>query len=80
MAVVDGDRVEVRYRAVRRLVGDLRSMGVTNIHAQRPRQPLNRRALAAAEQAFHDVGTDGRTAEVFEILHFSAWKGSPRLG
>ncbi len=80
MAVVDVDRVEVRYRAFRRLVGDLRAMGVTNILAQRPRQPLNRRALAAAEQAFHDAGTNGRTAEVFEILHFSACKGSPRLG
>ena len=80
MTVVDVDRVEVRYRAFRRLVGDLRAMGVTNILAQRPRQPLNRRALAAAEQAFHDAGTDGRTAEVFEILHFSACIGSPRLG
>lgn len=76
MPVVDVDRVEVRYRDLRRLVNDIRAMGATNVLSERPRSFLSHSAYRAARQAFEESGTDGRTTEVFEILHFAAWKGS----
>jgi len=79
MPVVDVDRVEVRYRDLQRLVNDLRAMGATNVLIERPRRFLSGSAYLAARQAFEEKGTDGRTAEVFEILHFAAWKGSEEV-
>lgn len=73
MPVVDVERVRVAYRSFRRLVGDLRGMGVTNILSARSRTPLTRAALAAAERDFENMGEDGRTTETFELLHFAAW-------
>lgn len=72
MPVVDVDRVAVGYRDFRQLVGDLRGMGATNILTNRSRQPLNRAALAAAEEDFKP-DTNERTIETFELLHFAAW-------
>jgi hypothetical protein len=72
MPVVDVDRVSVGYPDFRKLVGDLRAMGATNILSSRSRQPLNRAALAAAEEDFTS-GTSARTIETFELLHFAAW-------
>jgi len=80
MPVVDVDRVEVRYPSLDRLVNDLRRMGATNILAQRSKAPLSRAARRAARTAFGDAGTDGRTAETFEILHFAAWKRAAQEG
>ena len=71
--VVDIDRVQVVYTSFGRLVADLRRMGATNLLKARSRQPLSRRALAAAEQTFSRAGNDGRTTETFELLHFAAW-------
>jgi NADH dehydrogenase [ubiquinone] 1 alpha subcomplex assembly factor 5 len=79
MPVVDVDRVEVRYRGLRRLVNDLRAMGATNVLTERPRRFLSAAAYRAARQAFADKAADGRTTEVFEILHFAAWKGSQEV-
>jgi len=79
MPVVDVDRVEVRYRDLARLVNDLRAMGATNVLTERPRRSMSASAYRAARQAFADQATDGRTTEVFEILHFAAWKGSPEV-
>jgi len=75
MPVVDVDRIEVRYRTLATLVSDLRAMGATNVLERRSRTPLLRGAYCAAHRAFETAGTDGRTAEIFEILHFAAWKG-----
>lgn len=70
--VVDVDRVSVSYASLGRLVGDLRSMGSTNI--LRSRVPsLTRAQLGAAARAFAQAGDGGRTTETFEILHFAAW-------
>jgi hypothetical protein len=80
MPVVDVDRVEVRYPSLDRLVNDLRAMGATNILAQRSREPLSRSAWRAARHAFGQAGTDARTAETFEILHFAAWKHAAQEG
>jgi hypothetical protein len=73
MPVVDVERIRASYRSLRHLVADLRRMGATNILRSRSRSPLTRSGLAAAEQAFKDMGTEGRTTEKFEILHFAAW-------
>jgi hypothetical protein len=72
MPVVDVDRVQVAYRDFRQLVSDLRGMGATNILSSRSRQPLDRAALAAAEEDFNSA-TGERTIETFELLHFAAW-------
>ena len=77
MPVVDVERVRVAYRSFRDLISDLRGMGATNVLNARSRTPLNRAALAAAEREFARDSEDGRTTELFELLHFAAW--SPRL-
>lgn len=75
--VVDVDRVTVLYPSFRRLIGDLRAMGATNILAERPRF-IGRDALAAAGAAFAEAGVGERTPEIFEILHFAAWAPKER--
>lgn len=70
--VVDVDRVSVFYRSLDRLVGDLRAMGATNVLAARPRF-IGRVAREAATTAFAAAGDEGRTQEIFEIIHFAAW-------
>lgn len=71
--VVDIDRVAVSYPSLERLVGDLRAMGTTSVLTARPRF-IGKAAHAAASQAFADLGTEGRTTETFEILHFVGWQ------
>jgi SAM-dependent methyltransferase len=70
--VVDVDRVDLAYRSLDRLVGDLRAMGSTNVLNSRARRPLTRQAIDAARSAFLE-GAD-RATEKVEILHFAAWK------
>lgn len=72
MPVVDVDRVRLRYLDFDALVRDLRSMGATSVLAQRP-PPLSRAELQHCRQAFADRGSDGRTEEIVEILHFLGW-------
>jgi SAM-dependent methyltransferase len=76
MPVVDIDRMRVAYGHLRDLIADLRGMAATNILTARPRTPLTRAAMAAAEAEFTSSGADSRTTEVFEILHFAAWTAS----
>jgi len=71
--VVDVDRVNVRYRHFSGLIADLRSMGATNVLAERPRRGLSRQAAAAATAEFAAAGDGERTTETFELLHFAAW-------
>jgi NADH dehydrogenase [ubiquinone] 1 alpha subcomplex assembly factor 5 len=71
--VVDVDRIAVSYRSLGKLVSDLRRMGATNILHGRSRQPLSRRVFAAAAADFASASHDGRTEEVYEILHFAGW-------
>jgi hypothetical protein len=47
-------------------------MGATNILAARPRF-VGRVARLAATTAFAAAGDEGRTQEIFEIIHFAAW-------
>ena len=78
MPVVDVDRVPVAYSSLNRLVGDLRGMGMTNILTARSREPLSRSAVAAAAETFAEAQIEGRTTEIFEILHFAAWAPATR--
>jgi hypothetical protein len=70
--VVDVDRVPVSYASLGRLVKDLRMMGATNILKARPAF-IGKNARAAAARAFEAAGEQGRTLEIFEIVHFAAW-------
>lgn len=72
-AVVDIDRVRLRYRSLGKLVADLRDHGGTSALAARPRSGLSRAQLAAATDAFAALARDGATDERIELLHFSAW-------
>lgn len=72
MPVVDVDRVKLRYSGLDDLVRDLRAMGTTAALADRP-PPLTRSETLRAQAAFRDLGTDGRTEETVEILHFLGW-------
>ena len=68
-AVLDVDRVEVRYRSLDRLVGDLRDMGcASSLAGQIP--ALSRPLLGQVREKFSS-GPDGG-AERFDLLHFSA--------
>lgn len=73
MPVVDVDRVEVSYRSLDRLIGDLRGMAATNVLVARSRRPLSKAAFEAARQCFASAGDGQRTAETYETLHFAAW-------
>jgi NADH dehydrogenase [ubiquinone] 1 alpha subcomplex assembly factor 5 len=72
--VVDIDRVPVSYKSLADLVTDLRRMGATNVLSERSRRPIPRVAMAAAADFFTRSGDGERTTEIFEILHFVAWK------
>jgi NADH dehydrogenase [ubiquinone] 1 alpha subcomplex assembly factor 5 len=78
LPVVDVDRVRVNYSSFGRLIADLRGMAATNILEARLRKTLPKFALGAAIAAFESASNDAGTTEIFEILHFAAWKlGSP---
>jgi SAM-dependent methyltransferase len=71
--VIDSRLLEVSFRSLDRLVGDLRAQGLSNVLA-RPGPPLGKPALARAREAFAAAGEDGRTVERFEILTLSGWR------
>lgn len=73
-AVVDVDRLTLRYATIERMVADLRAAGATNVLTSRStrwpgRAWRERLARTFAGQA--DAG--GRVAETIEILHFHGW-------
>ncbi|HEY8591595.1 MAG TPA: SAM-dependent methyltransferase [Sphingomicrobium sp.] len=70
--VVDVDRVQLSYRSMAQLVGDLRRMGATNVLTSRS-PSLTRAQAHAAAQAFSEAGNGERTKETIEVLHFVAW-------
>ena len=72
MPVVDVDRVSLRYSSLGDLVRDLRKMGATGVLAERP-PPLSKAAVRRAAEAFQQAGSEGRTEENVEILHFLGW-------
>ena len=72
-AVVDVDRVTVRYRGLDRLVADLRDHAATNVLLARPRRGFGKAALETARAAFMQAGDGSATPERVDILHYAAW-------
>jgi hypothetical protein len=70
--VVDVERINLAYRSMEKLVGDLRAMGATNVLRSKA-PPLSRAQREAAIKAFASSGEQGRTTETFELIHFAAW-------
>jgi len=62
------------------LISDLRRMAATNLLSARARVPLTRGQQTAAEASFAAAGRDGRTTEIFEIVHFAAWTPGDKEG
>ncbi|GAA4007934.1 hypothetical protein [Sphingomonas humi] len=75
-AVVDVDRLTLRYRSLDRLIGDLRDHGATNALLARPRSSLGKSRWATARTAFASAGDGTATEERIEILHYAAWTPS----
>ncbi|MCJ2186398.1 methyltransferase domain-containing protein [Novosphingobium beihaiensis] len=71
--VADHRPLDVAFRSLERLAGDLRALGLSNVLAD-PGPPLGKTALMRAREAFAAAGKDGRTVERFEILTLSGWK------
>ncbi|MCT2400764.1 methyltransferase domain-containing protein [Novosphingobium mangrovi (ex Huang et al. 2023)] len=71
--VIDQRPLQVAFRKLDRLVGDLRAQGLSNVLAD-PGPHLGKDAIARARDAFAAAGEDGRTVERFEILTLSGWK------
>lgn len=72
--VADARSLDVRFRSLAGLVGDLRDQGLTGVLVQGG-PPLGRAALARAEAAFSALAdTAGRVTERFELLTLSGWR------
>jgi SAM-dependent methyltransferase len=73
LPVVDGHRLSIRFPGMAALVADLRALGATNILLSRS-PPVNRAGLAAAIADFAaNADADGKTVELLEIVHLTAW-------
>jgi len=71
--VIDSRSLDVGFRSLERLVGDLRAQGLSNALA-RPGPALGKAQLAGTRSAFAAAGQAGRTVERFEILTLSGWR------
>ncbi|WP_395333356.1 methyltransferase domain-containing protein [Novosphingobium sp. BL-8H] len=71
--VIDQRPLQVSFRSLDRLIGDLRAQALSGVLAD-PGPPLGKEGLARARQAFAESGENGRTIETFEILTLSGWK------
>lgn len=71
--VIDSHAINVRFRSLEAMIGDLRAQGLSNCLA-RSGTPLGKSALARAHAAFDSRGDyDNKVLEQFEILTLSGW-------
>lgn len=76
LPVADVETLDVGYRDLGRLLGDLRGMAATN--ALKHRQPLTRAVFGRTLAAFADaVDERGRTHEKFQIIFLTGWSPDP---
>ncbi|WP_380786330.1 class I SAM-dependent methyltransferase [Sphingomonas sp. R86521] len=76
LPVADVETLNVGYRDVGRLLGDLRGMAATNILVDR--HPLGKAALTGLAESFAAAADDqGRTREKFEIVFLTGWSPDP---
>ncbi|MBO9723681.1 MAG: methyltransferase domain-containing protein [Novosphingobium sp.] len=71
--VIDQRALQVGFRSLERLVGDIRAQAIGGVLADAP-PVLGKAALLRAREAFAAAGDNGRTVEKFEILTLSGWK------
>ena len=72
LPVADTETMQVRYRDLFTLIGDLRGMAATSV--LHDREPLSRPAVARAAAAFAArADAEGRTTERFEIVYLTGW-------
>jgi SAM-dependent methyltransferase len=72
LPVADVETLTVRYAGIANLLRDLRGMAATNLLPGAA--PLTRTTLARAAEGFAEqAGTEGRTAERFEIVYLTGW-------
>ncbi len=72
--VVDHHTLKLRYRALDRLVADLRDQAQSSVLADRAPM-LGKAALERANTAFNaQADDDGKVSEQFEVLTLTAWK------
>ncbi len=77
LPVADMDSVQIRYRDWRRLVADIRDMGVGNALAG-SRRYLGKEYLAKLDAAWQErADAEGKVTEHFNLLHLSGWSPSP---
>ena len=76
LPVADVETLDVGYRDLGRLLGDLRGMGASNLLNQR--QPMSRDILGRTIAAFAAAADDrGRTHETFQIVFLTGWSPDP---
>ncbi|HWU01386.1 MAG TPA: methyltransferase domain-containing protein [Novosphingobium sp.] len=71
--VADGRTVNLRFRTLAGLIGDIRAQGCGGILTQAG-PVLGKAAYTRALSAFDAAAQDGRLAEQFEILTLSGWR------
>lgn len=72
LPVADIETLDVRYRDIGRLLGDLRGMAAGNVLAGR--RPLTTTTVSALARAYADMAEpDGRTAERFSMIFLTGW-------
>jgi len=76
LPVADVETLDVGYRDLGRLFGDLRGMAAGNVLAQR--QPLVSATVGRTAAAFAGASDDrGRTHETFQIVFLTGWSPDP---
>ena len=75
LPVADVERTVIRYRDLSRLFADLRAIGETNVLADRRKEALSKRTLAALFQEYESRFSDSekRLPATFEIVFLTGW-------
>jgi malonyl-CoA O-methyltransferase len=78
-AVVDSDRLTIRYRELHQLLDDLRATGTSNASASRPRGLTGRRAWERMRERYESMREEsGALPATLEIICGQAWApGTP---
>ena len=83
LPVADQERVIMEYADTKSLLLDLRGMGETNAHAQRPKHFTRRRILRGAARLYEArySGGEGGIKATFDMLFLHGWKNDrPQQG
>ena len=71
--VSDGRGLDVRFRSLAGLVGDVRAQGLSAVLTQAG-APVGKAGWARALAAFDSVAEEGRVMERFEVVTLSGWR------